>query len=57
MAFDISKLTSRIMDAICKKARETGQSENEVSFQMESAARALVVEVVQFIFSSHPRCE
>ena len=34
MAFDILKLTSLIMDAICKKARETVQSENEVSFQM-----------------------
>ena len=43
MAFDILKLTSWIMDAICKKARETGQSENEVSFQMESAARAAAV--------------
>ena len=43
MAFDILKLTSLIMDAICKKARETVQSENEVSFQMESAARAATV--------------
>lgn len=43
MTFDILKLTSLMMDAICKKARETGQSENEVSFQMESAARAATV--------------
>lgn len=43
MAFDILKLTSLIMDAICKKARETVQSENEVSFQMESAARVATV--------------
>ena len=43
MAFDILKLTSLIMDAICKKARETVQSENEVSFQMESAVRAAAV--------------
>ena len=48
MAFDILKLTSRIMDAICKKARETGQSENEVSFQMESAARAATVKKTVF---------
>ena len=48
MAFDILKLTSLIMDAICKKARETVQSENEVSFQMESAARAATVKKTIF---------
>lgn len=48
MAFDILKLTSLLMDAICKKAREAVQSENEVNFQMESAARAATVKKTVF---------